>query len=102
MTAMMHAAYWGHFDVVEFLAMEGADVNARSMTGSTVLMAVVRSPIAGEAHRIAMLLLQNGARIDAEDNYGMTARSIILNEPQLETERARQLRMLLELLDGSC
>ncbi len=100
MTAMMLAAYWNHPDIVEFLIRKGGDVNARSMTGNTALMSVAKSPIADHAFMIAKLLVESGAHIHATDKYGMTARTMILDMPELDTQRSRELRKVLGLLDG--
>jgi len=59
-TALHRAAQCGAIDIVEFLILKGADVNARTQCGSTPL-----GFAAAEGHtNIAALLLEKGAELD--------------------------------------
>lgn len=70
MTAIIFASMKGYTKIVQMLANAGADVNARSNTGTTPLMyAALNNDI-----QSARLLLQQGANADIqEQNEGMTA-----------------------------
>ncbi|NWG30006.1 MAG: ankyrin repeat domain-containing protein [Rhodocyclaceae bacterium] len=65
-TALHYAAFAGHADVVEDLLAAGADVNARSTNGSTVVMMAAR-----EGHTaLAKRLLEAGANPALKNDYG--------------------------------
>jgi ankyrin repeat protein len=68
-TALVAAAWGGHFEIVKLLVERGADVNAAPQGGSTSLMgAAVHDRV-----EIATLLLKTGARVDPSDEQGKTA-----------------------------
>lgn len=66
--ALMHAAFFGHLDVVEVLLACGADVNARNNRGCTALMAATQN---GHGS-VARLLVEHGADVNAIDEFGFT------------------------------
>lgn len=72
-TPLMYAAYVGHDNIVNLLLDFPVDVNARSRTkknyGATPLM--LASSCGNET--VVYFLLQNGAKIDAQDNRGWTS-----------------------------
>lgn len=68
-TSLHQAAYWsGSKKIVGFLLTQGADVNAKSASGTTPLhVAVLRG------HRaVTKLLMARGAEVNARDNGGFT------------------------------
>ena len=67
-TPLHLAAYFGYREIVEFLLLHHADVNAVNSHGKTPLH---RAAFNGHKD-IAWLLLLHGARVDATDNYGET------------------------------
>jgi ankyrin repeat protein len=69
-TALIAASFNGRFHAVEFLLEKGADVNAKTKTGVTALMAASLD----EANKaVAELLLDKGAEINAQTASGKTA-----------------------------
>ncbi|CAK7216792.1 hypothetical protein SCUCBS95973_002926 [Sporothrix curviconia] len=70
-TALMHAAANGYMDVVQLLLDFHADINARA-TGGDQLTALICAAIGGH-EAVAMLLLDNGARLETADGLGKTA-----------------------------
>jgi FOG: Ankyrin repeat len=65
-SALHYAVFAGHERLARALVDRGADVNARSPNGSSVLMMAAR-----EGHRsLAHLLLERGADPDATNEYG--------------------------------
>ena len=70
-TALILAAWRGHLDVCRFLLNHGADVNAATRSGNSVLMKAVDSGNAAEV----LLLIQRGAKVNAQDSGGTTALS---------------------------
>lgn len=68
-TALHYAAFAGHAEIVDLLLAAGADVNARSTNGSTVLMMAVR-----EGHEaLVERLLAAGADVGLANDYGEDA-----------------------------
>lgn len=66
---MCRASYLGHKSIVAILIKYGGDINIRSSDGRTALMwTAFRNNVA-----MAEYLLDNGARIDTEDNEGWNA-----------------------------
>jgi hypothetical protein len=65
-TILMHAALFGHMDVVRLLIDKGADVNAATKNGTTALLL---SAGKGNAE-IAGFLLDKGADVNANDGNG--------------------------------
>ena len=65
-TPLHWAATGGHKDVVMFLLVNGAEVNARSDNGDTALHN------ARDHEQVAELLLAHGAEVDAKNNKGKT------------------------------
>ncbi len=68
-TALHYAAFGGHGELVETLLGSGADVNARSTNGSTVVMMAAREGHADLAKR----LLEAGANPALKNDYGEDA-----------------------------
>ena len=61
---MCRAAYLGHRNVAAILLKHGGDINIRSSDGRTPLMwAAFRNH-----HTLAEYLVENGAKLDLEDN----------------------------------
>ena len=60
----MHSCYKGHFDVAELLIKHGADVNSVARSGRTPLIAAAF----GGHVKVVKLLLDNGAKLDKQDN----------------------------------
>ncbi|MEZ4565763.1 MAG: ankyrin repeat domain-containing protein [Desulfobacterales bacterium] len=68
-TALIAAATEGHLIVVNFLIVEGAEVNIADDNGDTALMCA-----AMKGHvDVIKLLLEKGAAINIKDNQGWTA-----------------------------
>lgn len=70
--ALANAAGTGRLDSVRVLLGVGADPNLRLRDGSTALMAAAAPPAPGQ-ERIVHLLIEAGARADAQDSRGATA-----------------------------
>jgi len=68
-TALIDASYRGQKEQVEWLIVEGANLNARDNQGDTALM---NAAIKGYSE-IVELLIANGADVHAKDNAGNTA-----------------------------
>jgi uncharacterized protein len=62
-TALMHAAYSGRLDVLQFLLNGGADVNAASNNGTTALSAAARQ----QRVDTVLCLLKAGANVNHAD-----------------------------------
>ncbi len=61
-----YAVFGGHTAVAEYLLAQGADIDAQSTNGSSVLMMAVY-----EGHaELAKTLLARGARVDARNDWG--------------------------------
>ena len=69
LTLLHYASREGRTEIVEFLIVQGADVNANTNSGWTALMHATRS---GHTET-AELLIANGADVNAVDNYRRTA-----------------------------
>lgn len=69
-TALMHAAVYGHVEVVNLLIEEGANIHhVNPISGKTPLMYASR-----KGHlEIVELLLSKGVALDVQDKKGMTA-----------------------------
>lgn len=68
-SALMLAAYNGHFDATQFLLEQGADVNSIDQSSNSILMGVI---FKGHA-AIFELLVQAGADLDYENRKKQTA-----------------------------
>lgn len=68
-SALMIAAYNGHFDASKYLISVGADVNSVDQSTNSILMGVV---FKGHS-QIFDLLIQAGANLDYENNKEQTA-----------------------------
>jgi ankyrin repeat protein len=67
-TALMKASYQGHYDIVEYLLENEANVNAKNKHGRTALIS------ASAWHpSIVKLLVRKGANVNVADNRGRTA-----------------------------
>lgn len=72
-TPLMRASTWAHKDIVQLLLAKGADVNAKSNSGSTALIyASMANPTANQ-REVVQLLLANGADVNAKSEDGWTA-----------------------------
>jgi ankyrin repeat protein len=81
-TALHHAAYDGHKEVVELLIANGADVNVRSRErGSTPLH---HAALLGH-NQVIELLIAKGADVNAKDDNGDTPLDTALTYVQAET-----------------
>jgi len=73
-TALMHACFYSHYEVVKLLIELGADVNAIDNFGRTALMVVVGSnKFFNRCIKIVKLLIEAGAKVNVKDSYGNTA-----------------------------
>lgn len=69
MNGLHYACHFGYKDVAELLLKNGADINAKEETDSTVLHLA-----SSNGHKdVAELLLMNGADINAKEESGWTA-----------------------------
>lgn len=66
---LINAAWRRDIEIVKLLLENGADVNARDISGITVLMHVSRYGYT----EIAKMLIEKGADVNAKDNEGRTA-----------------------------
>jgi ankyrin repeat protein len=93
-TALNRACYWqAQTEVVEALLKAGADVNRKSLGGRTPLMtaAGIEDHNWSEAHpRLVERLIEAGARLEEEDDEGMTA--LCLAEAEGHEQAADLLR----------
>ena len=62
----MHAAWFGHIDVMRILIDKGADVNAKNKNGATALILAADK---GNAE-IVSFLIDKGADVNAKDGNG--------------------------------
>jgi ankyrin repeat protein/uncharacterized protein YecT (DUF1311 family) len=85
---LLRAAEIGSVEQVKTLLAKGGDVNAKTQSGQTVLMAAAK----GTNAEIVKLLINKGADVNAKDTYGQTALSFASarNQPQI----VKQLRNL--------
>jgi ankyrin repeat protein len=65
----MNAVSNGDLPAMQKLLDAGADINARSVWGSTALMYAVKT----ERPEVVQLLLSRGANVNLKDKYGGTA-----------------------------
>lgn len=65
---MLASSYTGYTDMVEFLILNGADVNAADNEGKTPLIWAASNSVES-----ARLLISHGAKINSRTNDGMTA-----------------------------
>jgi hypothetical protein len=71
-TPLMHAAFLGHLDAIQFLVQRKADLNRRDAAGRTALM------LAAGAHpEVVVALIGAGADVKIKDAEGRTA---LMNE----------------------
>jgi ankyrin repeat protein len=83
-TGLHGAAYAGQIDLVEQLLNQGAEVNARwGQEGKTPLHLAAESP-KEERIRVAKLLLERGADINAMDEAGWTPLTTAVLTPHLD------------------
>jgi ankyrin repeat protein len=77
----MVAAYYNHFNVVEYLISCGANVNAINYKGTTVAM-YTRNPFNKDSSDISVLkcLYENGANLFIKDGHGMSLADYVLND----------------------
>ena len=67
-TPLMHAAKYGHWDVVRTLVNNGADVNGRNVDGFTTLMYA-----AGKGRLdVVQFVVDHGADVNAKTAHRMT------------------------------
>ena len=79
-----YAVFGGHKEVVDYLLAQGADVNAQSTNGSSVLMMAVY-----EGHgELAKRLLERGARVDARNDWGDGALEWAMRNNRMDIARA--------------
>jgi uncharacterized protein len=82
-SALHYAVFAGREDVARLLMEQGADVNARSTNGSTVLMMAAR-----EGHEsLAHTLLARGADVSLRNDAGDTAMSWSVSHGNLDLAR---------------
>lgn len=74
-TPILIASWFGHRDIVEYLAGRGVDLEARDNDGETPIMFASRQGYKG----IVKFLVEKGVDLGAKDNNGNTALSIALN-----------------------
>lgn len=83
-TALHYASFAGHADLVGDLLAAGANVNARSTNGSTVVMMAAR-----EGHgKIAQQLLAAGANPTLKNDFGDDAVAWAMRQGNLDIARA--------------
>ncbi len=68
-TPLSYAATGGHDDIVRWLLVEGAGVNAQSPNGTTALMMATREG----KYSTALLLIDRGADVNLRNNDGASA-----------------------------
>ena len=79
-----YAVFGGHKEVVDYLLAQGADVNAQSTNGSSVLMMAVY-----EGHdALAKSLLARGARVDVRNDWGDGALEWAMRNNRMDIARA--------------
>jgi ankyrin repeat protein len=71
---LLYLAYKGQIAVVKLLIEVGADVNAKNINGTTVLMWASRY----DKLEIVKYLIENGADINAKNFFGSTALNIVI------------------------
>ena len=67
--ALLKASYKGRLEIVKYLVVKGANVNAKDHYDSTALMMASRR----NNLEIVKYLVRNGANVNAKNNYGETA-----------------------------
>lgn len=60
------------FAIVKMLLAKGADLETKTSSGATALIAIVSRDSCGNLNRIAQALLDAGANVNAKDNSGRT------------------------------
>lgn len=83
-TALHYAAFAGHADLVDTLLQAGADINARSTNGSTVIMMAAREGHAALAKR----LLEAGANPALKNDYDDDAVAWAMRQGNFDIARA--------------
>lgn len=82
-TALMAASEAGNVDIVKLLLAEGADINARNLSGRTSLMLAAER---GQS-QVAKLLIERGANVLSTDNGDMTPLKLAAKRGDSETVR---------------
>jgi ankyrin repeat protein len=95
--ALHHAASWGREEIVKLLIGRKVDVNTTADNGRTPLHLLALSPPLSAA-TVARLLLDAGARVNAEDKAGRTPLSYAKGSRQ--TASSRDLVKLLQERGG--
>lgn len=89
--ALVLAAYWGHFEIMQLLIERGADLESRNRySGDTALITATRAGY----HDIACLLLDKKADLDAINRHGDTALIAAVARGHVATAKA--------LIDAGC
>lgn len=82
-SALHYAVFAGHAEVADYLIAQGADINARSTNGSTVLMMAVY-----EGHlELARKLIEKGADRSPKNDWGDGALEWAMRQNRLEIAR---------------
>ena len=70
-TPLIYAAYYGRYEIADFLLKRGADPNLRGKYGETALIEASCEGRGGA--KMVQLLIDKGAKIDIVDVYGYVA-----------------------------
>ena len=68
-TAIMKAGYWGKFDVLKYLLLMGADLEAQNDDGMTALILTAKD----NKLECVKFLLERGVKLNAKSSHGYTA-----------------------------
>jgi polysaccharide export outer membrane protein len=88
-TPLMYAAREGKIDIVKFLIVKKADVNAQSNSGLTALIIAATNKIDPV---VVKLLLDNGANINATSKDGLTAAHMAAYKGNIDTMKILIMR----------
>ncbi len=83
-TALILAAYYGYFRVVEFLVSKGADVNAQNNDGDTALNWAAHYA----EFSVVKFLVGKNANVNIRNKYGATALSFVIDRKIVQYLRA--------------